>query len=66
MSRRLVCLECWRDFESDPLHLDCTGEHVVLKSQADEAREWINGRRAFMAHTGQRQQFEGWRYISAQ
>ena len=51
----LVCLECWASIDADPLHLDCTGEHFVSKQEADEAREWINGRHAFMVATGQRQ-----------
>ena len=51
----LICLECWASLDADPLHLHCTGEHFVPKAEADEAREWINGRRAFMARTGQRE-----------
>ena len=54
-----TCLECWATLDADPLHLDCTGEHFVLTSEANEIREWINGRRAFMIATGQRADHPG-------
>lgn len=54
MDRTNVCLECWRDFTGDFLHLDCTGEYVVPKAEADELREWVTGRYWFIVRTGQR------------
>lgn len=49
-----VCLECWRDFTADFLHLDCTGEHVVSKAEANDLRQWLTGRYKFLVRTGQR------------
>lgn len=51
--RSNVCLECWRDFTRDFLHLDCTGEHVVSKAKAEALREWLTGRYDFIVGTGQ-------------
>ena len=53
-ARRVTCLECWRPLWPDFLHLDCTGEHFVPNAEADDLREWINGRYGFMVSTGQR------------
>jgi hypothetical protein len=55
MATGLVCLECWVSLDVDPFHFDCTGEHFMPKAEADEVREWINGRYEFMARTGQRE-----------
>ena len=52
-TRTRVCLECWRDFTQDFLHLDCTGEHVVSRREADELLAWVTGRRDFIVRTGQ-------------
>lgn len=51
--RDVICLECWRSLYPDFLHLDCTGEHVVPKAEADELRVWLNGRYAWMVATRQ-------------
>jgi hypothetical protein len=53
IDRTRVCLECWRDFTQDFLHLDCTGEYEVSKPEADELREWLTGRYEFIVRTGQ-------------
>jgi hypothetical protein len=50
----MTCLECWRALWPDFLHLDCTGENFVPTDDADEIREWLNGRYHFMVATGQR------------
>lgn len=52
-AREDVCLECWSDFTSDFLHLDCTGERVVPRAEADELRDWVTGRYEFIVRTGQ-------------
>jgi hypothetical protein len=50
----MTCLECWVSLTADPFHFDCTGDFFVPTAEADELREWLNGRYAFMVATGQR------------